>query len=66
MHVFGLDIRRDGDIKGALVDILSGQLLAERFRLLISDPATTLKAVVKRVAKVAAHFGWQSCCPVAA
>ena len=65
MHVFGLDIGGTV-IKGAPVDALSGQLLAERFRLLTSDPASPLKAVVKRVAKVAAHFGWQSYCPVAA
>ena len=61
MHGFGLDIGGTV-IKGAPVDTLAGQLPAVRSRLLTSDPTTPLKAV----AKVAAHFGWQSYCPVAA
>jgi len=57
MQALGLDIGGTG-IKGAPVDTESGQLLAERFRLRTPHPANP-QAVVKTVAEVAAHLGWQ-------
>jgi polyphosphate glucokinase len=57
MEALGLDIGGTG-IKGAPVDSQSGELLAERFRLLTPQPATP-QAVADTVAAVAAHFNWQ-------
>ena len=57
MEALGLDIGGTG-IKGAPVDSQSGELLAERFRLLTPQPATP-QAVADTVAAVAAPFNWQ-------
>ena len=57
MEALGLDIGGTG-IKGAPVDTTSGELLAERFRLLTPQPATP-QAVAGTLTKVAAHFHWQ-------
>lgn len=55
-EVLGIDIGGSG-IKGAPVDIRTGQLTAERFRLETPQPATP-EATVATVAAVAAHFQW--------
>jgi polyphosphate glucokinase len=57
MEVLGLDIGGTG-IKGAIVDTNSGELIAERFRLLTPIPATP-DGVVATTAKVVKHFDWK-------
>jgi len=56
--VLGIDVGGTG-IKGAPVDITTGTLLADRFRILTPQPATP-DAVSKVVGDVAAHFDWTS------
>jgi len=55
-HVLGIDIGGSG-VKGALVDVTTGELLAERFRIETPQPATP-EAVAAVVAEIAAHFNW--------
>lgn len=57
MEMLGIDIGGTG-IKGAPVDLATGALLAERFRLPTPSPATP-QAVGAVVAEVARHFAWQ-------
>ena len=57
MEILGLDIGGTG-IKGAIVDTDTGELIAERFRLLTPNPATP-NAIVATTAKVVKHFNWQ-------
>ena len=52
----GIDIGGSG-IKGAPVDLATGNLLAERFRIETPQPAVP-KAVAETVGRVAAHFDW--------
>jgi polyphosphate glucokinase len=54
---FGVDIGGTG-IKGAPVDLATGQLTAERVRIATPQPATP-EAVGKVVAEVVNHFGWK-------
>lgn len=54
MQVLGIDVGGSG-IKGALVDIQSGQLVTDRYRLPTPQPAAP-KAVVKTIKKVAGQF----------
>ena len=53
---FGIDVGGSG-VKGAIVDLDTGQLASERFRLDTPQPATP-EAVVKTIAEVVGHFGW--------
>jgi polyphosphate glucokinase len=55
--VMGVDIGGTG-IKGAPVDVNSGELAGERFRVLTPKPATP-KAVSDVVAEVVEHFDWK-------
>jgi len=55
-HALGVDVGGSG-VKGAIVDLDTGQLVGERFRLDTPQPATP-KAVTKAVAEVVDHFGW--------
>jgi polyphosphate glucokinase len=57
MEILGIDIGGTG-IKGAVVDVEKGELVAERYRLLTPQPATP-KAVVATTAEVIRHFDWQ-------
>jgi len=57
MEVLGIDIGGTG-IKGAPVDTSSGELKAERFRLLTPKPSTPEK-VVEVIHKIIRHFDWQ-------
>jgi polyphosphate glucokinase len=59
----GIDIGGSG-IKGAPVDTTTGELLAERHRVLTPQPAT-VDGVATVVAEVAAHFGWTAAIGVA-
>jgi len=54
---FGIDIGGSG-IKGALVDLESGALASERYKVLTPQPSTP-PAVAAAVADVTGHFGWQ-------
>ncbi len=53
---FGVDVGGSG-IKGGIVDLDTGQLIGERFKLLTPQPATPA-AVAKTVAAVVNEFGW--------
>ena len=57
MTLLGIDIGGTG-IKGAPVDVGTGQLVGERFRLETPQPAVP-NAVADVVEKVAAHFNYQ-------
>ncbi|MST32496.1 ROK family protein [Acidimicrobiaceae bacterium USS-CC1] len=54
---FGVDFGGSG-IKGAPVDLATGELAGERFKLATPQPATP-EAVAGVVAKVVSHFGWE-------
>ena len=55
-RAFGIDVGGSG-VKGAIVDLDTGQLISERFRLETPQPATP-EAVTAAVAAVVRHFGW--------
>jgi polyphosphate glucokinase len=57
MEILGVDIGGSG-IKGASVDIDTGALTAERYRLPTPQPATP-NAVADAVAEVVRHFAWK-------
>ncbi|MCL4561224.1 MAG: ROK family protein [Chloroflexi bacterium] len=57
MAVLGIDIGGSG-IKGAPVDLQTGEIIAERFRLPTPDPAKP-KAVATVVGEIARHFKWE-------
>lgn len=57
-HGFGVDIGGSG-IKGGIVDLDTGELVGERFKVLTPHPATP-GAVSGAVREVVAHFGWNS------
>jgi polyphosphate glucokinase len=54
--LFGLDIGGSG-VKGAPVDLTTGELAGQRFRVATPQPATPA-AVAGVVADVVRHFGW--------
>jgi len=53
---FGIDVGGSG-VKGAIVDLDTGRIVGERFRLDTPQPATP-EAVIATVAEVVRHFGW--------
>ena len=53
---FGVDVGGSG-IKGGIVDLDTGELVGERFKVLTPQPATP-EAVAAAVAEVVAHFDW--------
>jgi polyphosphate glucokinase len=53
---FGIDVGGSG-IKGGIVDLDTGQLVRERFKLSTPQPATP-SAVAKTIAAVVNEFGW--------
>ena len=53
---FGIDIGGSG-VKGAPVDLATGELLDERYRIPTPQPSTP-QAVAEAVAEVCAHFDW--------
>ena len=55
--ILGIDIGGSG-IKGAIVDIKTGELITERFRLSTPKPAKP-KAVAKVFSEVVEHFQWK-------
>jgi polyphosphate glucokinase len=56
MEILGVDIGGSG-VKGAPVNIKTGELLAERHRIPTPDAATP-KAVAKTVTQLVQHFDW--------
>ena len=63
VEILGIDVGGSG-IKGAPVDIRTGELTAERHRLR-TPPQAEPDAVADTVAKVVRHFGWKGpvgCC----
>ncbi|UGT42682.1 ROK family protein [Nocardia yamanashiensis] len=55
-HAFGIDIGGSG-VKGAAVDLATGELVHERIKVLTPHPSTP-HAVAEAVAKVVAQAGW--------
>lgn len=53
---FGIDVGGSG-VKGGIVDLDTGELIGDRFKLLTPQPATP-EAVAATIAEVVAHFGW--------
>ncbi len=53
---FGVDVGGSG-IKGGIVDLSTGDLIGDRFKLLTPQPATP-SAVAKTIAAVVNEFGW--------
>lgn len=53
---FGIDVGGSG-VKGAIVDLDTGKLVGERFKLLTPQPATP-ERVAATVAEVVRHFDW--------
>ncbi|NMN99943.1 ROK family protein [Gordonia sp. TBRC 11910] len=54
---FGIDVGGSG-IKGGIVDLDTGELVGDRFKVLTPRPATPA-AVAQGVGDVVAHFGWE-------
>jgi polyphosphate glucokinase len=55
-RAFGVDVGGSG-VKGGIVDLDSGLLIGDRFKILTPQPATP-KAVAKTIAEVVRHFDW--------
>jgi polyphosphate glucokinase len=53
---FGVDVGGSG-VKGGIVDLDTGRLIGDRFKLPTPQPATP-DAVAETIAGVVAHFGW--------
>jgi polyphosphate glucokinase len=53
---FGVDVGGSG-VKGGIVDLDTGQLIGDRFKILTPQPATP-DAVSKTIADVVRHFNW--------
>lgn len=53
---FGVDVGGSG-VKGGVVDLDTGKLIGERYKLLTPQPATP-EAIAKTVAEVVGHFEW--------
>ncbi|WP_421919598.1 polyphosphate--glucose phosphotransferase [Marinifilum sp.] len=56
MEILGIDIGGSG-IKGAPVNVLRGEQLAERFRILTPQPSTP-EAVADVIKQIVDHFNW--------
>lgn len=54
---FGVDVGGSG-VKGGIVDLETGQLIGDRFKLPTPQPATP-EAVAETIAEVVKHFGWE-------
>ncbi|MBI5337132.1 MAG: ROK family protein [Mycolicibacterium rufum] len=54
---FGVDVGGSG-VKGGIVDLDTGQLIGERYKLLTPQPSTP-DAVAATIAEVVKHFGWE-------
>lgn len=57
MEILGIDIGGSG-IKGAIVDIINGKLLSERYRIATPNPSTP-QAVSDCIRLIGDHFNWK-------
>jgi polyphosphate glucokinase len=57
MKALGIDVGGSG-VKGAIVDVRTGKLTSERFRIPTPSPPTT-KALSRTVARIVEHFAWK-------
>lgn len=57
MQILGIDVGGSG-IKGAIVDLETGQMLTERFRIPTPQPATPT-AVTQVIEKIINHHNWE-------
>ena len=57
MDILGIDIGGSG-IKGALVNVRTGEMLTDRYRIPTPKPATP-HAVTNTVAEIVKHFDWK-------
>ncbi|MCV7178861.1 polyphosphate--glucose phosphotransferase [Mycolicibacterium sphagni] len=55
-HIFGVDVGGSG-VKGGIVDLDTGQLVGDRYKLLTPQPSTP-DAVAATIAEVVRHFEW--------
>ena len=56
-HILGIDVGGSG-IKGAIVDITTGELVSERFRLKTIQPATPL-SLAGQIKEIVKHHHWK-------
>ncbi len=56
-RILGIDVGGSG-VKGAIVNVQTGHLLSERYRVKTPRPATP-RALAAAIARVAAHFSWK-------
>ncbi len=57
MEVLGIDIGGSG-VKGAIVDVKTGELLTDRYRIPTPQPATP-EAVLRTIEEIVTHFEWR-------
>lgn len=57
MNVLGIDIG-GSSVKGAPVNLRTGRLVAERFRIATPEPLSPA-AMARKIAEIAAHFKWR-------
>ena len=57
MKSLGIDVGGSG-VKGAVVNVRTGKLLSERYRVPTPSPPTT-KALARTVARIVKHFNWK-------
>lgn len=55
-HGFGVDVGGSG-IKGGVVDLVTGELVGDRFKIATPQPSTP-DAIARTVAEIVAHFQW--------
>jgi polyphosphate glucokinase len=55
--ILGIDVGASG-IKGAIVDVLTGQFIADRFRVPMPQPSTPA-AVAEAIDEIRANFNWK-------
>jgi polyphosphate glucokinase len=56
-RALGIDVGGSG-VKGAVVNVSTGELVTERFRIPTPSPPTT-KALSRTVGRIAGHFAWK-------
>ena len=56
-RILGIDVGGSG-VKGAIVNVQTGHLLSQRYRVKTPRPATP-RALAAAIARVAAHFSWK-------
>jgi polyphosphate glucokinase len=57
MEILGIDVGGSG-IKGAIINVETGKLISERYRILTPKPATP-ENIAKTIKKLVQHFNWK-------